>query len=98
MGEKEGEEERSPRLLSMIHEFFSIGIRRAKNTVHRLDKGYACVPKTRSFTKDPKEQIWENQRFFFSYEVFLRPPTFSSTLQEVGILPTLVLPLLFGLI
>ena len=48
------------------------------------------VLKTRSFAEDPKKEIWGNQRFW-AYEVFLRPSTFSTTLQDVGILPTLIL-------
>ena len=61
-----------------------------RTKVYWLDEGYVYVPKTRSFTKDPKNEIWGNQRFW-AYEVFLRPSTFSTTLQDVGILPTLVL-------
>ena len=48
------------------------------------------VQKTWSFIEDPKEDIWGNQKFW-AKKVFLRPPTTSITLQEVGILPTLVL-------
>ena len=48
---------RSPRLLSTIHEVPSVGIRLDKNVVHRLDEGYACVPKMRDFTKDLKKEI-----------------------------------------
>ena len=28
-----------------------------RSKVHRLDKGYACVPKMRDFIKNPKEEI-----------------------------------------
>ena len=53
-----------------------------RTKVHRLDEGYAFVPKMRSFIKDPKEEIWRNQSFRVK-EVFLRLPTFSTTLQEI---------------
>ena len=29
-----------------------------RTKIHLLDKGCACVPKTKSFTEDPKEEIW----------------------------------------
>ena len=32
-----------------------------RTKVHRLDEGYAWVPKRRNFTKDPDEGIWGNQ-------------------------------------
>ena len=62
---------------------------RPRVKVHLLVKGYAYVPKSRDFTKNPKEEIWgkSNAR---AWEVFLRLPTHSSTLQEVEILLTLV--------
>ena len=31
--------------------------------VHLLDEGYASVLKMRGFTKDPKDEVLENQRF-----------------------------------
>ena len=34
-----------------------------KTKVHCLNEGYAWVSKMRDFTKDPKEEIWENQSF-----------------------------------
>ena len=68
-----------------------------RTKVHLLNEGYVCVPKMRSFTEDPKEEIWGNKRFW-AYEVFLRPLTISTTLYEVGILPTLAYLYLFGLI
>ena len=39
------------------------GVRRAKSEVHLLDEGYAWVPKTWDFYKDPKEEVSGNQRF-----------------------------------
>ena len=41
----------------MIHRVMSVEICRAKTKVYHLDEGYACVQKTRNFTKDPKEEI-----------------------------------------
>ena len=75
MREQEGEKER-------LQEFFlrSLEFRRSefveqKTKVHCFVEGYACVPKRRDFTKDPKEEIWGNQSFRVK-EVFLRAPTF----------------------
>ena len=34
-----------------------------RTKVHCLDEGYACVPKRRDFTEDPKEEIWGNPSF-----------------------------------
>ena len=31
--------------------------------VHLLNKGYACVPKMKDFTENPKEEISGNQGF-----------------------------------
>ena len=57
--------------------------------VYLLVEGYAYVPKSRDFTKTPKEEIWGKSNAW-AWEVFLRLPTHSSTLQELRILPTLV--------
>ena len=54
-----------------------------RTKVHRLNEGYTCVPKTRSFTKDPKEEIWGNQSFRVK-EVLLTLSTFSTILQKEG--------------
>ena len=53
--------------------------------VHRIDKGYAWVPRTRYFAEDPKEESR-------GIEVvgFKRLPTCYLTLQGVWILHTLV--------
>ena len=64
-----------------------------RTKVHRIDEGYAWVPKTRDFAEDPRKEIQKIE------VVGLRwLPTCSSTLQEVGILPTLVLVPIFLLI
>ena len=31
--------------------------------VHLLNEGYACVPKSKDFNEDPKEEIMGNQGF-----------------------------------
>ena len=56
---------------------------------HRLDKGYAWVPKMRDFTKDSKEDIWGKSKFSGLGGV-LKTSFDSTTLQEIGVLPTLV--------
>ena len=64
-----------------------------RTEVHRIDKGYTWVPRTRVFTEDPRKEIRE-----IEVVEFRRLPTSSFTLQEVGILHTLVyFPLLGGL-
>ena len=52
-------------------------------------EGYVYLPKLRDFTESPKTEIWGKSKAW-TWEVFLRLPTHSSMLQEVGILPTLV--------
>ena len=68
-GEKEREEERANLRSTEFHwlEFIE-----PRTKVHHLDKGYACVPKMKDFTEDPKEEIWRNQSFW-AKEMFLRP-------------------------
>ena len=56
-----------------------------RTKVHRLDKGYTHIPKRR--------RVWEIQDFELG-----RLPTRATALQEVRILPTLVLFPLYGLI
>ena len=51
------------------------------------------VPRTRVLIEDPRKEIWEIEVFEFR-----RLPTRSSTLQELGILPTMVLVSIFLLI
>ena len=57
--------------------------------VHLLVEGYVYLPKSRDFTESQKEEIWGKSKAW-TWEVFLRLPTHSSMLQEVGIFPTLV--------
>ena len=57
--------------------------------VHHLDESYACVPEMRDFTKDPNGEIWRKSKFSGLGGVF-ETSYHSTTLQEVGILPTLV--------
>ena len=65
--------------------------------VHRLDEGYVWLPKGKDFDKDTKENIrWKSK--FSGLGGVLRTSYNSSTLQEVGIFPTLVLVPIFGLI
>ena len=45
--------------------------------------------KGRISPKIQMRRFWGNQRFW-AYEMFLRPPTISTTLQGVGFFPTLV--------
>ena len=59
-----------------------------RTKVHLLNEGYEWVPKTRDIT-GIQERSSGNQRFRV-YEVSTGLPRVSSTLQEVGILPTLV--------
>ena len=47
------------------------------------------IPKLQDFIENPKEGIWGKSKAQ-AWEVFLRLPTHSSTLQEVEILHTLV--------
>ena len=64
-----------------------------RTKVHCIDEGYAWVPRTRVLVEDSKKEIQE-----IEVVGFRRLPTRSSTLQEVGILPTLVLVSIFLLI
>ena len=67
-----------------------IGLR---TIVHRIDKGYAWVPRSRDFAEDPKKEIRE-----IEVVELRRLSTRSSTLKVVGILLTLVLVSIFLLI
>ena len=60
-----------------------------RTKVHRLDKGYTFVPKTREFAENPKEEIWGKSKFSGLGGV-LETFDHSTTLQEVRVLPTLV--------
>ena len=57
--------------------------------VHRLEKGYTWVSKRRDFTEDQREEILGNKNFSGLGDV-LKTSFGFTTLQEVGILPTLV--------
>ena len=46
--------------------------------VHRIDKGYAWVPRKKDFAKDPRREFWEIKVIGFR-----RLPTHVSMLQEV---------------
>ena len=67
-----------------------------RTKVHRCGEGYAWVPKRKDFTKDSKEEIWRKSKFS-SLEGVLETSYYSTTLQEVGILHTLVLVPIFRL-
>ena len=60
-----------------------------RTKVHRLDEGYACVPKRRDFTEDLNKEIWGKSKFTGLGGV-LETSYHSTTLQKVGIFPTLV--------
>ena len=75
MGEQKGEKEIVQYFFLRSSEFRRSEFVRPRTKVHRLEKGYACVPKRRDFTEDPKEGIWGNQSFLVK-EVFWRPPMF----------------------
>ena len=64
-----------------------------RTKVHRIDQGYAWVPRTRDFAEDPRKESRE-----IEVVRLRRLPNRSSTLQEVWILPTLVLVPIFLLI
>ena len=89
MREEEGEKESIQAFFSRSSEFRRSEFVEPRTKVHLINKGYAHVQKRRDFTEDPNEEIWGHKRFW-AYEVFLRFPTFSTTLQEVGFFPTLV--------
>ena len=55
-----------------------------------------CTKKMKDFTENPKEEIWGKSKFSGLGGV-LETSYRSTTLQEVGILPTLVLVPIFGL-
>ena len=57
------ERKKESNLISMIHRVPSIGIHRARTKVYHLNKGYAWLPKTKDFTKDPNKEIWGNWIF-----------------------------------
>ena len=79
-----GEKIKHSKLLSTIHDVLWIRIK-----VHLLNEDYAHVPKMRDFTKDLKEKIWGKSKFS-SLRGVLETSYHSTTLQEVGVLPTLV--------
>ena len=57
---------------------------RPRTKFHRIDEGYAWVPRTRDIAEDPRKEIQEIKVFGLR-----RHPNRSSKLQEVGFLPTL---------
>ena len=57
--------------------------------VHRLDEGYACVPKNEEFRRRSKGGDLKKSKFPGLGGV-LETSYHSTTLQEVGVLPTLV--------
>ena len=75
MGKQEGEKERVQDYFLRSSEFRRSEFVRQKPKVHRLDEGYACLPKKRDFTEDPNEEIWGNHCFRVK-EVFLNSSTF----------------------
>ena len=54
-GERRGREHSSFSLQSA--EFYRLEFVEPRVKVHLLDEGYACVPKRKDFTEDPKEKI-----------------------------------------
>ena len=80
MREEEGEKESIQAFFPRSSEFSRSEFIEPRTKVHFLNEGYPHVPKMRDFTKDPNEEIWGNKRFL-AYEVFLRFPTFSTTVK-----------------
>ena len=73
------------KLISSIYRAPSVGFFWVKEKVHRIDEGYTWVPRTRDFIEDPRKEIRK-----IEVAGFRRLSTGASTLQEVGIFPTLV--------
>ena len=48
---------RAKRFLPRSTEFHRLKFVEPRTKVHRIDKGYAWVPKTRDFTEDPNEEF-----------------------------------------
>ena len=91
--ERKREERESTKLFYLIYEASLVRFRLAndKSSSHR--QGVRWIPRTRDFVVDPRIEIWE-----IEVVGLRRLPTLSFTLQEVGILLTLVyFPLLGGL-
>ena len=84
MGEKERRERTQSFSLRSMELHWSVFVG-PRTKVHRIYERYALVPRIRDFSKDPRKEM--------EIEVigFRKLPTRSFTLQEVGILPTLVL-------
>ena len=62
--EEKGEKESIQAFFRGASEFCRSKFIEPRIKVHRLDEGYAHVPKRRDFTEDTKEEIWGNQRFW----------------------------------
>ena len=81
-----GREEERTKLLSRSMKFHWSKFIKIRVKVHILDDGYVWVQKTWDFAEDLKEEVSGNQIFQAR-----RLPTHAIKLQEIGILPTLIL-------
>ena len=72
-------------------EFLRLDFVESRTKVHRIDEGYTYIPKRRDFAEYLKEKFKEIKDFGLG-----RLPTLAITLQEVGVLHTLVLFSPFG--
>ena len=84
-----GGEKKKSNLLSTIHEVLSVGIGRAKNQSSSSRRGLHMSMKNEGFHRRSKERDFEKSKFSGLGDV-LETSFSSTTLKEVGILPTLV--------
>ena len=63
MREKKGDNERIKVFFLQSSKFHRSEFIEPRTKVHRLDESYACVPKTRGFTKDLNERFGEIKGF-----------------------------------
>ena len=63
--ERKGREEESPSFSLRSMEFRRLEFVRPRMKVHRIDEGYAWVPKTWDFTEDPNEDFDKSKVFGF---------------------------------
>ena len=87
--EQEGEKERVQDFFLQSSEFRWSEFVETRVKVHLLNEDYAYVPKNKDFAEDPKEEIWGKSKFSGLGGV-LETFYHSTTLQKVGVLPTLV--------
>ena len=99
--DREREEERGEREQQAFSlrstEFCRLDFIGVRLKVHYLDEGYVWVPKGKDFDEDLKEEIRGKWKFS-SLGGVIGTSYYSSTLQEVEILPLLVLVPIYGLI